>query len=89
MAEKALQRAGVIVNKNLIPYDPEKPFVTSGIRIGTATVTSRGMTEDDMLRIAAWMDRVLRAPEDKDLHAAVAGEVAAFSRDFPIAQSYV
>ena len=50
-AEKLLEEAGITVNKNTIPYDPEKPFVTSGIRMGTAALTTRGMKQDEMVKI--------------------------------------
>ncbi|HJM39361.1 MAG TPA: serine hydroxymethyltransferase, partial [Planctomycetota bacterium] len=59
-AEDTLHRAGITVNKNLIPFDPEKPMQTSGIRIGTPAVTTRGFTETDMRNVAQWMDQVLR-----------------------------
>jgi glycine hydroxymethyltransferase len=89
VAEEALERAGIIVNKNLIPYDPESPFVTSGIRVGTATVTSRGMGEADMIKIADWIDRALIDPTDEAEQARVREEAAAFAREHPIATSYV
>lgn len=60
-AEQLLEEAGMTVNKNTIPYDPESPFVTSGIRIGTAALTSRGMKESDMDAIAANMADILKA----------------------------
>jgi glycine hydroxymethyltransferase len=89
VAEQALERAGIIVNKNLIPYDPEKPMVTSGVRVGTATITSRGMGAAEMAKIAAWVDRVLGSPGREDVQRAVRAEVRDFARDFPIAESYV
>jgi len=88
LAERALERAGIIVNKNQIPYDPEKPTVSSGVRIGTATVTSRGMGLAEMARIGAWIDRVLSSPEREDVQAEVRREVAEFARHFPIAEAY-
>ncbi len=89
IAERALERAGIIVNKNLIPYDPEKPTTASGLRIGTPTVTSRGMGVAEMRRIGAWIDRVLSSPEREDVQAEVRREVADFARDFPLAEAYV
>ena len=76
IAEDALHHAGITVNKNLIPFDPEKPLQTSGIRIGTPAVTTRGFTCDDMRSVAEWIDQILRAPEDQDVCAEVATKVA-------------
>jgi len=84
IAEKALDKAAITVNKNKIPFDPEKPFVTSGIRIGTPAVTTRGMDENSMGRIAELIDRALQKPEDDAHLAAVKGEVNALCRDFPL-----
>ncbi|MCH2112807.1 MAG: serine hydroxymethyltransferase [Planctomycetes bacterium] len=84
MAEDTLHKAGITVNKNLIPFDPEKPMQTSGIRIGTPAVTSRGFTESDMKTVAAWMDSLLRAPEDDALISQVGAEVAALCAERPI-----
>ena len=64
VAQEALDVAGITTNKNAIPNDPEKPFVTSGLRLGTAAVTTAGMAEDQMVEIAALIARVLRAPDD-------------------------
>jgi glycine hydroxymethyltransferase len=64
VAQEALDLAGITTNKNAIPNDPEKPFVTSGLRLGTAAVTTAGMAEDEMREIAALIARVLRAPGD-------------------------
>jgi len=71
VAQEALDDAGITTNKNAIPNDPEKPFVTSGLRLGTAAVTTAGMAEDQMTEIAALIARVLRSPDD----AAVRDEV--------------
>jgi glycine hydroxymethyltransferase len=67
VAQEALDRAGVTCNKNAIPNDPEKPFVTSGLRLGTASVTTAGMGEPEMAEIAGLMAAVLRAPDDGDV----------------------
>jgi glycine hydroxymethyltransferase len=71
VAQEALDRAGITTNKNAIPNDPEKPFVTSGLRLGTAAVTTAGMGEPEMGQVAELIARVLRAPDD----AQVAQEV--------------
>lgn len=83
IAAKALDAAGIVLNYNSIPFDPRKPFDPSGVRIGTAAVTTRGMKEAEMRQIAAWIDQVVSAPSDTDLAARVAGEVAALCANFP------
>ncbi len=82
-AAQALDRAGIVTNYNTIPFDPRKPFSPSGVRIGTPSVTSRGMGEDEMRRIAGWMDEVVAAPADEDLAARVRNEVRDLCRAFP------
>lgn len=82
-AAQALERAGIECNYNTVPFDPRKPFDPSGLRIGTPSVTSRGMKEADMPRIAAWIDRVLDAPQDDAGLQKIRAEVAEFCRDFP------
>ncbi len=84
IAEDALHEAGITVNKNLIPFDPEKPMQTSGIRVGAPAVTTRGFTPADMDQVAEWIDRVLRAPEDQAAIAAVKAEAAALCAERPI-----
>ncbi len=84
VAEDALHAAGITVNKNLIPFDPEKPMQTSGIRIGTPAVTTRGFTPEDMEQVAEWIDRVLRAPEDGAVVEAVKAGVGALCAARPI-----
>jgi glycine hydroxymethyltransferase len=69
VAQEALDRSGITCNKNAIPNDPEKPFVTSGLRLGTAAVTTAGMGEAEMGEIAALIASVLRAPEDESVRA--------------------
>jgi len=83
VAAKALDAAGIELNYNSIPFDTRKPFDPSGIRIGTAAVTSRGMREGEMKQIAEWMKRVVDAPTDGGLHAKIAGEVAELCTKFP------
>ena len=82
-AAAALDAAGIVCNCNTVPFDPRKPFDPSGIRIGTAAVTSRGMKEREMQTIAGWIDRIVSAPDDADLAATVAGEVAELCKAFP------
>ena len=84
IAEEALDRAGITVNKNMIPYDQRKPLDPSGIRIGTAALTTRGMKEDDMKQVGAWMLQVLRAADDVDLVQRVQQEIREFTADFPV-----
>lgn len=83
-AAAALDRAGITVNKNAIPFDPRSPFVTSGIRIGTAAVTTRGMGPDEMRQIAKWILSVLRSPGDEPLLRQVRQEVRELTARFPV-----
>jgi glycine hydroxymethyltransferase len=83
-AEEALEAAAITTNKNTIPFDPESPFVTSGIRIGTSVITSRGMKEADARQIGKMILRVLHASEDHAVLQAVAGEVRELTDRFPI-----
>jgi glycine hydroxymethyltransferase len=81
---EVLDKAGITVNKNMIPFDPEKPFVTSGVRIGTPAVTTRGMKEPEMVRIADWIGRAVDARENESALRAIASEIRAFVTDFPL-----
>ena len=83
-AEIALERAGITVNKNTIPFDPQKPMITSGIRIGTPALTSRGMKEDQMQLIAGWIAEVLGDPDNETRAADVRKKVERLCRDFPL-----
>ena len=74
-AEESLGQAEITLNKNMVPFDDQSPFVTSGIRIGTAAVTTRGLVESDMEQIVALIDRVIMAPEDQQVIESVANEV--------------
>jgi glycine hydroxymethyltransferase len=82
--ETWLDAAGVIVNKNTIPFDPNPPMVTSGLRLGTAAVASRGMKEPEMVRIADWIHRVLESKGDEAASATVRAEVDELCAGFPI-----
>jgi glycine hydroxymethyltransferase len=83
IAAKALDRAGIVCNYNSIPFDPRKPFDPSGIRIGTPAISSRGMGADEMKKLADYMDRVVKAPEDEAVITRVAAEVRELCASFP------
>ena len=84
VAEAALGKAAITVNKNVIPFDENPPMVASGIRIGTPAITTRGMVEPEMDLIAGYIARVLAAPEDDGVAAMVRTEVEALCRTFPL-----
>ena len=84
VAEEALDRAGITVNKNTVPNETRSAFVTSGLRIGTPAVTTRGMKEQEMRRVAGLIDRVLGSPDHEALVRSVKGEVKELANDFPL-----
>jgi glycine hydroxymethyltransferase len=83
IAAQALDRAGMVCNYNTVPFDPRKPFDPSGIRLGTPAMTSRGMKQPEMKRLATWMHRVLSEIENEELQTTIAAEIAEFCKDFP------
>ena len=84
VAENALVKADITINKNAVPFETRSPFVTSGIRIGTPAITTRGMKAEHMDTIAGLIDRVLMNPEDQENLATVKKEVNAWMKDFPL-----
>ena len=84
VAEKVLGEAGITVNKNTVPKETQSPFVTSGVRLGTPAVTTRGMKEEEMGRIAKFLDRALAAPEDASSLARIKQEVKEMANAFPL-----
>jgi glycine hydroxymethyltransferase len=83
VVSRALNKAGIVCNCNAIPYDPRKPFDPSGIRIGTPSITSRGMKEPEMERVASWINQVVENIDDDGFLAVTAREIAEFCQDFP------
>lgn len=84
IAENALNRAGITVNKNLIPFDPRKPLDPSGIRMGTPALTTRGLREDAIRQVGQWIVAVLNAPEDTAQIERIRGEIREFARNYPV-----
>lgn len=82
-ASRALDRAGIVANCNLVPFDTQTPMNPSGVRIGTPSVTSRGMKEADMVKIGDWIDAVLTNAKDEAVLDRIAGEIAEFCQAFP------
>ncbi len=83
-AEQALGRAGITVNKNLIPYDTRKPLDPSGVRFGTAALTTRGLKEDAFKQVAGWIIAVVEAPEDAARIESIRKEIQAFTSHYPV-----
>jgi glycine hydroxymethyltransferase len=84
VAEQTLGKAEITVNKNMVPFDDKSPFVTSGIRIGTPAVTTRGMKESDMLKIVTWIDQLIQNPEDTAEIDRIRREVNTYMKKFPL-----
>jgi glycine hydroxymethyltransferase len=83
-AENALVKADITCNKNMVPFDDKSPFVTSGIRLGTPAVTTRGMKEKDMQQIADWIDLIVREVENESTIAGIKGQVNEYMKQFPL-----
>jgi glycine hydroxymethyltransferase len=86
-ADKALGEAHITVNKNMIPFDPQPPMTTSGIRIGTAAITTRGFVESDCLQVVEWMDTVLRQVNNPQVIQSVKASIQAYTKRFPLHQA--
>ncbi len=83
-AEALLGKAHITINKNMVPFDDKSPFVTSGIRIGTAAITTRGLNESHCLQIVDWIDRLINDPDNEAVISKVGEEVNAFASQFPL-----
>lgn len=84
VAEQALVKADITTNKNMVPFDDKSPFVTSGIRVGTAAITTRGLKEEDMKRVVGFLDAVISSPDDESTIATVRTEVNEWMSRFPL-----
>ena len=85
-AEALLESVHITTNKNMIPNDTRSPFVTSGIRLGTPAITTRGLKEEHMQLLAGWINKTLKNPEDKQLHQQIASEIVDLCKQFPVYQ---
>ena len=85
--EKALIKADITVNKNMVPFDDKSPFVTSGIRVGTAAIATRGFQPADCVKVVEWIDQVISNPEDESMLFALKDEINAFMKGFPLYES--
>jgi len=83
-AEHALDEAGITVNKNMVPFDPKSPFVTSGIRVGSPALTTRGMNTGEVKTIVELIDRVIMNSENQSTISSVKSEVQELCKSFPI-----
>ena len=84
VAEETLERAGITVNKNAVPFDTRSPFVTSGVRIGTPASTTRGLKENEMRQIGAWIDQALQNIDNEDALAKIRSEIKELCKQFPL-----
>ena len=84
VAEKTLEKAGITVNKNMVPFDKRSPFITSGIRIGSPAITTRGMGEDEMAQIINYIDKIISNIEDESIIEKVKTEVKTLCSSFPL-----
>ncbi len=84
IAEAALERCGITVNKNMIPFDERKPMDPSGIRVGTPALTTRGIGTDEMRQVGAWMLSALKNPDDDRLQQRIGREVREMCAQFPV-----
>ncbi|HRP90343.1 MAG TPA: serine hydroxymethyltransferase [Edaphocola sp.] len=83
-AENVLVKADITVNKNMVPFDDKSPFITSGIRVGTPAITTRGFKEKDIVQVVNWLDAVLMNPESSEVIAKVRGEINEYMTAFPL-----
>jgi glycine hydroxymethyltransferase len=84
LAEEALHRVGITVNKNAVPGDPQKPWVTSGVRMGTPALTTRGMGPGEMQKIGQWIIQALKSASDEAALAKIREEVRQLCQQFPV-----
>jgi len=84
LAEKTLEKCEITINKNTVPFETRSPFVTSGIRLGTSAITTRGLKELDMETLANWIDKALTNHENEEMLNQIKGEVKAFMKDYPL-----
>ena len=83
-ADAALGKAEITVNKNMVPFDDKSPFITSGIRIGTAAITTRGLKEQDCIQVVEWIDAILMESSNIALIEEIKGNVNEFMQQFPL-----
>ena len=84
VAEETLEKAGITVNKNAVPFDTRSPFVTSGVRIGTPATTTRGLKEAEMKQVADWISRALNNIDNEDALLVIRNEVKELCKKFPL-----